>query len=129
MTENTSERRTEMKAVDHTHPDTGRPFGEAVVYQRGPAVAADGGEPSETRRTSADGTSAGSERERSGRKPRRSAERSDGGTRGEDEREADPEETDDTGEMRMKDVDHEPPNEAEANRVFERGNEGRDGTR
>jgi hypothetical protein len=108
MTENTSERRTEMKAVDHTHPDTGRPFGEAVVYQRGPAVAADGGE----------------------REPRRSAPHSDGGAREtEDEREADAEETDDTGEMRMEDVDHEPPNEAEANRVFERGNEGRDETR
>lgn len=99
MTETTNETRTaaktEMRTVDHTHPDTGRPFGEAVVYQRGPTVAADGG----------------------ARPP-------------EDDHEADAEAVaDDTDEMRMKDVDHEPPNEADANRVFERGNEGRDETR
>jgi hypothetical protein len=83
-----------MKGVDHTHPDTDRPFGEQVVFARGPTVAADGG------------------------------------ARGESE--ADTEEREDaeeTDEKRMKDVDHEPPNEAEANRVFERGNEGRDETR
>jgi hypothetical protein len=97
MTENTRHDRraaTNMKAVDHTHPDTGRPFGEAVVYQRGPTVAADGGA------------------------------RGDG--------EADAEETDEdteaTDEMRMKDVDHEAPDKSDANRVFERGTEGRDDT-
>jgi hypothetical protein len=83
-----------MKAVDHTHPDTGQPFGEAVVYQRGPTVAADGGargdDPDETTDADAD-------------------EAADG--------------------KRMKDVDHEPPNEADPNRVFERGTEGRDDAR
>ena len=96
MTENTdTETRTEMKAVDHTHPDTDRPFGEAVVYQRGPTVAADGGA------------------------------RDEG-----PEADADAEETiEETGEARMKDVDHEPPNEEDPNRVFERGEEGRGETR
>lgn len=97
MTENTqTETRTatetEMKAVDHTHPDTDRPFGEAVVYQRGPTVAADGG----------------------ARPP-------------EDDEAV--EETDEADETKMRDVDHEPPNETESNRVFERGREGRDDTR
>jgi hypothetical protein len=81
-----------MKSVDHTHPDTDRPFGDQVVFARGPVVAADGGrevEAAETEETDAD----------------------------EDE------------EVRMKDVDHEPPNDADANRVFERGREGRDGDR
>ena len=101
-----------MSTVDHTHPDTGRPFGDAVVYRRGPTVAADGGES-----------------ERSEHEPRRSAERSDGGTRpSADDHETDAE-TDEADGDRMKDVDHEPPNEADANRVFERGNEGRDETR
>ena len=96
MTENTdTETQTEMKAVDHTHPDTGRPFGEAVVYQRGPTVAADGGA------------------------------RDEG-----PEADADAEETiEETGEARMKDVDHEPPNEEDPNRVFERGEEGRGETK
>jgi hypothetical protein len=97
MTENTTQQtRTEMKAVDHTHPDTDRPFGEAVVFERGPTVAADGG----TRTT-------------------------------EDEhRTVEEEEADrDTDEEQMKDVDHEPPDETESNRVFERGREGRDDTR
>ena len=39
------------------------------------------------------------------------------------------EEADEDGAVRMKDVDHEPPNDADANRVFERGREGRDGDR
>ena len=80
-----------MKDVNHTHPDTGRPFGEAMVYQRGPAVAADGGERAEQT--------------------------------------ADEDADESTEEEQMKDVDHEPPNEAEANRVFERGREGRDDDR
>ena len=88
-----------MSTVDHTHPDTGRPFGDAVVYQRGPAVAADGGE-----------------RERSGEAADEESDAS-----------ADADEPAD-GE-RMKDVDHEPPTQAEPNRVFERGTEGRDDAR
>ncbi|WP_256687042.1 hypothetical protein [Halococcus qingdaonensis] len=124
-----------MSTVDHTHPDTGRPFGDAVVYRRGPTVAADGGES-----------------ERSEHEPRRSAERSDGGERTngsrttEDgtssgsERDGHEETTDaetdanaDADEPvdgeRMKDIDHEPPTQAEPNRVFERGTEGRDDAR
>ena len=84
-----------MKNVDHTHPDTGRPFGDQVVFARGPVVAADGG---------------------------READAAD--TEGTAETDADEDE-----EVRMKDVDHEPPNDADANRVFERGREGRDGDR
>lgn len=96
MTENTdTETRTEMKAVDHTHPDTDRPFGEQVVFARGPTVAADGGARDEERETDAD------------------AEETVG----------------ETGKTRMKDVDHEPPNEEDPNRVFERGEEGRGETR
>lgn len=122
-----------MSTVDHTHPDTGRPFGDAVVYRRGPAVAADGGES-----------------ERSEHEPRRSAERSDGGERtngsrttedgtssGSERERSEREEVADAnadadepvdGE-RMKDIDHEPPTQAEPNRVFERGTEGRDDAR
>ena len=109
MTEHTdTEARTEtnsrMKAVDHTHPETDRPFGDRVVYQRGPTVAADGGA--------------------------READAEEAGT--ETETEVDAEETeadDETERTRMRDVDHEAPAEADANRVFERGNEGRDETR
>ena len=82
-----------MKAVDHTHPDTGRPFGEAVVFARGPTVAADGGA--------------------------RGAENDHEADADEEEESAE------TGRMRMKDVDHESPDESDANRVFERGEEGR----
>lgn len=103
-----------MSTVDHTHPDTGRPFGDAVVYQRGPAVAADGGERTNGSRTTEDGTSSGSERERSEREEVADAN-------------ADADEPVD-GE-RMKDIDHEPPTQAEPNRVFERGTEGRDDAR
>lgn len=91
-----------MKNVDHTHPDTDRPFGEAVVFARGPAVAADGGERKESERTDGARTS-GEENENT--------------------------EAEDDGTEQMKDVDHEPPNDAEANRVFERGREGRDDDR
>lgn len=99
MTENTTrtgETELHMKTVDHTHPDTDRPFGEQVVFARGPTVAADGGE------------------------------RTAGAKASEDEREPRESNTDDE---QMRDVDHEPPNEAETNRVFERGREGRDDTR
>jgi len=65
----------QMKDVDHTHPHTDSAFGNA--FTRGPAVAADGGEPSDARRTS-------------------SEPRSDGG-------QADADETTET----MADVDHE----------------------
>jgi hypothetical protein len=37
-----------MKDVDHTHPHTGEAFGNSAAYQRGPAVAADGGQAHET---------------------------------------------------------------------------------
>ncbi|MGN8219225.1 hypothetical protein ACTG0T_12875 [Halococcus morrhuae DSM 1307] len=118
MTDTRHERATTMSTVDHTHPDTGRPFGDAVVYQRGPAVAADGGERTNGSRTSADVPSAESERERSGREEAADAE---------SDASADTDESVD-GE-RMKDVDHEPPTQAEPNRVFERGTEGRDDAR
>jgi hypothetical protein len=90
MTENTTRTATDrtMNDVSHTHPDTDRPFGEKVVFERGPAVAADGGKRDVV---------------------------------GDDDH--------DTDEEQMKDVDHEPPNEAETNRVFERGREGRDEVR
>lgn len=90
-----------MKTVDHTHPDTDRPFGEQVVFARGPTVAADGG--------------------------KRARASEDEHERVEDA--SDDEEARKTDGKQMKDVDHEPPNEAEANRVFERGREGRDDTR
>jgi len=37
-----------MNDVSHTDPHTRRPFGEHVVFARGPTVAADGGEPNAT---------------------------------------------------------------------------------
>lgn len=100
-----------MNDVSHTNPQTGRPFGERVVFARGPTVAADGGERNGDSRTTADGTSAGS-------KP-------------DAERVADDaaEDADDETDDRMEDVDHEPPSETEANPVFERGREGRDDDR
>jgi len=65
---------TEMRDVDHTHPHTGEPFGDAFWA---PAIAADGGVP------------------------------------------------DPDGEDAMRDVDHESPDDEGADRVFERGTEGR----
>jgi hypothetical protein len=47
----------QMKDVDHTHPHTDGAFGNA--FTRGPAVAADGGEPSRGRRASSDPRSDG----------------------------------------------------------------------
>jgi hypothetical protein len=41
MTEDTNDT---MADVDHTHPHTGRAFGEGQVFERGPVVAADGGD-------------------------------------------------------------------------------------
>ncbi|PSP82839.1 hypothetical protein BRC83_08485 [Halobacteriales archaeon QS_1_68_17] len=79
-----------MREVDHTHPYTRRTFGETVAFERGPAVAADGGEPD--------------------------ADPSDRGDEG------------DEGDEKMRDVDHTPPEGDGANRVFERGTEGRDET-
>lgn len=99
MTENTTRTATapEMKTVDHTHPDTGRPFGEAVVYQRGPTIAADGGA-------------------RASEDEHEAVEDANGDEEVEHE----------MAGKQMKDVDHKPPEETEANRVFERGSEGRD---
>jgi hypothetical protein len=133
MTENTRRTTTapEMKSVDHTHPDTDRPFGERVVFERGPVVAADGGEPSEVVRE-AQSASRDDERAKLSRTTRRTSEdgTSSGSERGvASEKKTDESEPETEAEKQMKDVDHEPPNEAEANRVFERGREGRDDTR
>ncbi|WP_246022903.1 hypothetical protein [Halosimplex halophilum] len=72
-----------MAEFSHTNPHTGKAFGDDFAFQRGPAVAADGG--------------------------RADAE---------------------TDEQTMEDVDHEHPDDdaADANRVFQRGEEGRDGS-
>jgi hypothetical protein len=80
--------RESMADVSHTNPHTDRTFGEVSAFQRGPVVAADGGEPN----------------------AERSASDADGQT--------------------MEDVDHEHPDaDAEdANRVFERGADGEDGS-
>ncbi|WP_436911984.1 hypothetical protein [Halosimplex marinum] len=74
-----------MAEFSHTNPHTGKAFGDDFAFQRGPAVAADGGR----------------------------AEAEDG-----------------TDEQTMEDVDHEHPDDdaADANRVFQRGEEGRDGS-
>jgi len=47
----------QMKDVDHTHPHTNDAFGTA--FTRGPAVAADGGEPSSGRRAASEPRSDG----------------------------------------------------------------------
>ena len=86
-----------MSDVSHTDPHTRRPFGEHVVFARGPTVATDGGEPQSETETKAEANTA--------------------------------EDADDETADRMADVDHEPPSETEANPVFERGREGRDGAR
>lgn len=46
-----------MKDIDHTHPYGGRSAG--ALFARGPVVAADGGEPSEGRRSSSEVSSDG----------------------------------------------------------------------
>ncbi|MFC7139370.1 hypothetical protein ACFQMA_05895 [Halosimplex aquaticum] len=85
-----------MAEFSHTNPHTGKAFGDDFAFQRGPAVAADGGERNAVPRASSD-------------------RRSDGGR-------ADAE---DDGEQTMRDVDHEHPeaDAEDANRVFQRGNE------
>jgi hypothetical protein len=108
MTNETTRRTTEatnrtMNDVSHTDPYTRRPFGEHVVFARGPTVAADGGEPQSGTETKAEIDTAAEET---------------------NDETADAETAD-----RMEDVDHEPPSETEANPVFERGREGRDDAR
>ncbi|WP_415381595.1 hypothetical protein [Halosimplex sp. TS25] len=103
-----------MAEFSHTNPHTGKAFGDDFAFQRGPAVAADGGErnavPRAARREASRDVRAADGREQTS-----SDRRSDGGR-------ADAE---DDGEQTMRDVDHEHPEaEAEdANRVFQRGNE------
>lgn len=117
-----------MKNVDHTHPDTDRPFGEQVVFARGPTVAADGGERSQGDRERHRAAPDGSERSEASRTSKDGT--SFGSGRGAaNESDMVESEADAETEEQMRDVDHEPPNEAEANRVFERGREGRDDTR
>ncbi|QPV64987.1 hypothetical protein I7X12_00185 [Halosimplex litoreum] len=72
-----------MGEFSHTNPHTGKAFGDDFAFQRGPAVAADGGERNAV------------------------------------------EETDEESTQRMRDVDHEHPDDdaEDANRVFQRGNE------
>ena len=95
-----------MGEVSHTHPysDSGainRPF------QRGPIVAADGGERNSVSRTPQEerSESSGSERE----------------AYDEDTSEESETEADERDGERMKDVNHTPPHGASANPVFERG--------
>lgn len=99
-----------MGEVSHTHPyaDHGavnRPF------QRGPIVAADGGERNSVSRTSEEeqGGSSGSERESYDEEEAKA-----------DDREEEDEEREGKGD-RMKDVKHTPPHGEGANPVFERG--------
>ncbi|QLG48947.1 hypothetical protein [Natrinema halophilum] len=90
-----------MADVSHTNPDTGETAGR--LFNRGPTVAADGGERTADSRSS-------------------SEQRSDGGTPTSETADETDESTDAAGTMR--DVDHTPPKEADdANRVFERGTE------
>ena len=93
------ERRT-LADCDHTHPRTGESFGDAMVYRRGPTVAADGGE-----------AGAGAPADADGEVPDEAGE----------DAEAD---EDADGEEQLADIDHTPPRDAEnANRVHERGGE------
>lgn len=122
--------RPTLADVDHTHPHTDEAFGEAVVYRRGPVVAADGGrtgvadEPESTDDPEAvDGA---------GTAAVDGATNRDGGHRVEDgasEAETDPDRADDADDGRdrdrMADVDHVPPDGDEVNRVHQRGDEGR----
>ena len=105
-----TEYRPTLEDVSHTHPDTDRAFGAAMVYKRGPVVAADGG------------------REPSGSRVGQAAKRSDGGERNAVDDAAENEtgrEDVDHEEERMRDVDHAPPDGDEVNRVHQRGGEGR----
>ena len=93
--------RPTLADLSHSNPRTGERFGEAMVYRRGPAVAADGG-------------AAGATPEDGEPEPAPDAE-------------SEPETKSDAGTSRdLRDVDHTPPRDAEgANRVHERGGEGR----
>jgi hypothetical protein len=102
-----------MGEVSHTHPysDSGainRPF------QRGPIVAADGGERNSVSRTPQEerSESSGSERD---------AYDEDTSEEPETEADAREEEADEREGDRMRDVNHTPPHGASANPVFERG--------
>ena len=103
--EGSNERRPSLKDVSHTNPRTGESFGDAMVYRRGPTVAADGGKADtvpDAEDADADdetGTGTGADADASG---------SSGG--------------------RLKDVDHTPARgDVEVNRVHERGGEEIDG--
>ncbi|WP_049903077.1 hypothetical protein [Halococcus agarilyticus] len=135
MTEHTTPTTTEptnrtMNDVSHTNPKTGRPFGERVVFARGPTVAADGGERSDGSRSSSVERSESDGGERSDGS-RTTADGTSAGSEPNAERAADDtaEDADDEAADRMEDVDHEPPSETAANPVFERGREGRDDAR
>jgi hypothetical protein len=107
-----------MAEFSHTNPHTGKAFGDDYAFQRGPAVAADGGERNAVSRAARREASR-DVRAANGREQTSSDHRSDGGR-------ADAE----SDEQTMEDVDHEHPDEdaADANRVFQRGEEGRDGS-
>ena len=93
------EYRPTLGDLSHSNPQTGEQFGDAMVYRRGPAVAADGGDP--------------------GAPPAETE------TDAEAETDAAGPEADADG-TRLEDVDHTPPRDAEdVNRVHERGGEGR----
>jgi hypothetical protein len=96
----------ELRDISHTNPYTDESFGERVqVFDRGTTIAADGGHESDGNVTSSD-------------------PRSDGGA---DPAEDETESSEQAERETMEDVDHEPPNESDgANRVYERGTEGKD---
>ncbi|UPV74193.1 hypothetical protein M0R89_16845 [Halorussus limi] len=96
---------TPMRDVSHTHPHAARGTVNRP-FQRGPVVAADGGERDAVSRTSEDERSESSESEREAR---------DADAREEDDEESRAD--------RMKDVAHTPPYGEGADRVFERGGE------
>ena len=106
---------TEMKDVDHTHPETADSFGDA--FRRGPDVAADGGERSEGPRTSSERSSDGSRDSLRESRNERDAETND-----EDDEEE--ETTDRVATATMEDVDHTTDDDG-VDRTFERGTEGR----
>ena len=115
--------RLTLADVDHTHPYTDEAFGEAVVYQRGPIVAADGGqstndEPEPTAGLgAADGSETAAVDGTADRNGRTAGEESEGAVRAA---------VADRG--RMGGVDHVPPDDGGANWVHRRGGEGsRDG--
>jgi hypothetical protein len=55
MTDETRQTQKTLKEMSHTAPYTDKAFGDAMVYRRGPVVAADGGEdPSREERNESD---------------------------------------------------------------------------